>query len=283
MIRIEGVSKKLDRFAIKDISFQVPAGYICGLIGENGAGKTSLLKLLLGLYKPDAGEIWIHGKNAETEEAAVKNDIGYVLNEELFDKELTLLQNAEVYGKYYKKYDAGRFRTFCRRFELEEKKKLKKHSKGEKLKFQLAFSLAHQPSVLFLDEPTASFDPKFRQEFRKVLTEFIQDGKHSVLLATHLTSDLDRIADYITFLHQGKLLFSMSREELTDSYRLVSGEDYKLNLLPKEKVIHKEKGEYASKALVRHNRFSVYDKEVSADIPGIEDIMYFLIKGDSNV
>lgn len=283
MIKIEGVSKKLGVFSMRDVSFTVPPGYICGLIGENGAGKTTLLRLLLGLYQPDAGKIEIAGHDIRLEEAAAKNDIGYVLSEELFDRNLTLLENADLYGRYYDRYDREKFLSYCGRFELDAKKKLKKHSKGEKLKFQFAFALAHAPKVLLLDEPTSGFDPEFRREFLKILTEYISDGEHSVLLATHLTSDLERFGDYITFLHQGKIVFSMDRETLENSFRLVSGEDYKLNLLQKDKVIYKEKGVYGSKALVRHGRLSVYDREVSAETPTIEDIMYFMMKGENHV
>jgi len=283
MIRVEHVSKKLGSFQLKDIDFTIPPGYICGLIGENGAGKTSLLHLLLGLYRAEEGEIFINGHDIRKEEVAVKNDIGYVLSEELFDGNLTLMANADAYGKYYTNYDRELFQKYCNRFELDCNKKLKKHSKGEKLKFQFAFALSHQPMLLVLDEPTANFDPNFRKEFLKVLTEFIADGTRSVLLATHLTTDLDRIADYITFIHKGKLLFSSDRETVEKSFRIVSGEDYKLNLLPKEKVIHKEKGTYGSKALVHHKRYHVYDKEVTVTIPTIEELMYHFIKEDAHV
>ena len=151
------------------------------------------------------------------------------------------------------------------------------------LKFQFAFALSHAPKVLILDEPTANFDPTFRSDFIKILTEFIQDGTKSVLLATHLTSDLDRIGDYITFLHKGKIVFSSDRQEMENSFRFVRGEDYKINLIPKERIIHKEKTEFGSKALVHHRPRYVYDNALSVDIPTIEDIMYYFVKGDSHV
>ena len=283
MIQIEHVTKNFGNFKLSDINLSLPAGYICGLIGENGAGKTSLIHLLLGLYRPDDGQIFINGNDINRDEVAAKNEIGYVLSEELFDGELTLLQNASLYGKYYKNYDRDTFLSYCKRFELDEKKKLKQQSKGQKLKFQFAFTLSHAPKVLILDEPTANFDPTFRSDFIKILTEFIQDGTKSVLLATHLTSDLDRIGDYITFLHKGKIIFSSDRQEMEDSFRLVRGEDYKINQIPKERIIHKEKTEFGSKALVHHRPRYVYDNALSVDIPTIEDIMYYFVKGDSHV
>lgn len=283
MIQIEHVTKNFGNFKLSDINLSLPAGYICGLIGENGAGKTSLIHLLLGLYRPDDGQIFINGNDINRDEVVAKNEIGYVLSEELFDGELTLLQNASLYGKYYKNYDRDTFLSYCKRFELDEKKKLKQQSKGQKLKFQFAFALSHAPKVLILDEPTANFDPTFRSDFIKILTEFIQDGTKSVLLATHLTSDLDRIGDYITFLHKGKIVFSSDRQEMENSFRFVRGEDYKINLIPKERIIHKEKTEFGSKALVHHRPRYVYDNALSVDIPTIEDIMYYFVKGDSHV
>ena len=187
-----------------------------------------------------------------------------------------------MYGKYYEKYETDIFLQYCKRLQLEEAKKYKQLSKGEKLKFQFAFALAHQPKLLILDEPTANFDPEFRKEFLSILTEFVSDGEKSVLLATHITEDLDRIADYVTFLHKGEVKFSMDRKTLEQSYRLVSGEDYKINLINKERIIFKEKGKYGSKALVMHRRFSNYSDGVQVEIPGIEDIMYYMLKGEKS-
>ena len=283
MIQIEQLKKKRGNFLLSDINLTLPKGYICGLIGENGAGKTTLLHTILGLYPPDDGSILIDGRSIRQEEQLVKDDIGYVLAEDLFDDYLSLLDNATVYGKYYSRYNQDVFLAYCQRFQLNPQQKLKKHSKGEKLKFQFAFALSHDPKLLVLDEPTANFDPQFREDFFKILSDFISDGEKTVVLATHLTSDLDRIGDYITFLHKGKLLFSMDKTELEKSFRIVSGEDYKVNLLPKEKFIYKDKTDYGSKALIRHSRLINYDSTLAVDIPTIEEIMYYCIKGDAHV
>lgn len=281
MIQIEHLNKKLGSFSLSDINITIPTGYICGLIGENGAGKTSLMYLLTGLYPADSGEIFINGNNLSHEEVAVKNDIGYVFSEELFDINLSLIKNADSYGKYYTDYDREIFISYCERFNLDINKKLGKHSKGEKLKFQFAFALSHNPKLLLLDEPTANFDPEFRKDFISILTDFIKDGTKSVLLATHLTSDLERIADYITFIHKGQIIFSSDCQNLENSFRLVSGEDYKINLISPKKIIHKEKGAFCSKALVTHRPSHSYDKSLTVDIPTLEDIMYYYIKEDS--
>lgn len=280
MLTVENVSKTLGSFQMKNITFHLPKGYIMGLVGANGAGKTSLFYMLMGLYQMDEGKITINGFDIAGQEELVKNEVGFVFTEELFSGNLTLKENASMYGKYYSEYEEALFLDYCSRFHLEPDKKLKKHSKGEKLKFQFAFALSHKPKLLILDEPTANFDPGFRETFFKILVQFVKDGEHSVILSTHLTKDLDRLADYVTFMNQGKLVFSLDKETMGQKYRLVSGEEYKINLINKDLVLHKEKGKYSSKALVKHTRWSEYDKELLVEIPTIEDIMYFTLKGE---
>lgn len=282
MIKVENVTKKFEdfSFSLTDINFEIPKGYICGLIGENGAGKSTLISMILGLYRPNKGEIYVNGSNIVLEEAKVKEQIGYVLAEELFDSNQTLMGNANTYGKYYSKYDPKLFIEYCERFELDYKCKLKRLSKGQKLKFQFAFALSHKPMLLVLDEPTANFDPKFRKEFFDILVDFISDGEHSVILATHLTSDLEVIGDYITFLHKGRLVFSDDREKLLSSYRLLQGPAYKGNLLNKDRVIRIEKKDNMMTALVKYSKFEEYDKELMVSIPTIEEIMYHYVKED---
>lgn len=282
MIKLQGVDKKLNGFALQNVTVELPEGYIMGLIGENGAGKTTLLKLLLGLYRQDAGEIFIDGMTYAKDEKKIRNEVGWVLAEDVFSKEMKLSDQARMYGKYYEKYDNKLFTEYCRRFQLEEEEKYKRLSKGEKLKFQFAFAMAHEPRLLLLDEPTANFDPEFREEFLKIITDFVADGKHSVLLATHMTEELDRIADYVTFLHKGRVKFSVSRDELERKYRLVSGEDYLINLIKKDRVIYAQKGKYSTTALVEHNKNAFYSKELEISVPDIETIMYYMMKGEKN-
>lgn len=280
MVQLTDVKKRFGHFILKDITFSLPEGYIMGLIGQNGAGKSTVLKILLGLFAPDGGEISLFGTTYQENEKMIKNDIGYVLCEEgLFSREMSLLENAERYGKYYKNYSSSLFLNYTAEFGLSEKRKVKKLSRGEYLKFQFAFALAHQPKLLLLDEPTANFDPDFRQKFLHIITDYIKDGKKSVILATHLTEDLDQIADYITFVDNGSLLLSMDREELNRHFRMVAGEEYKVKLLPKENIIYRETGEYGTKALVRHGRWSQYGDGLTVTYPTVEELMYFILRG----
>lgn len=277
-IEFADVKKKLGDFTLGELQFDIPAGYIIGLIGPNGSGKTTLLHLLLGLYNPSEGEVKVDGMNYEDGEKVLLDNLGVVLVEDLFEGSSTLLENGRDYGKYYSRYKEEVLKEYLERFHLQEGQLYRKLSKGQKLKFQLAFALAHDPKLLVLDEPTGNFDPGFREEFFRILKEFMADGEKSVILATHITEDLDRVADYIIYLEEGKQIFAGDVETLRESYRLVVGEKYKIKLLAPEKIIHTEEGTYGTKALVKHTRRSLYDKELTVMVPTIEELMYFMTK-----
>lgn len=278
LLELKEVSKRLGNFHLKPLSIELPEGYIMGLIGPNGAGKTTLLHLILGLYHPEAGEVLIDGMDYQTNEREIREQTGTVLLEQMFEPSMTLRKNADYYGSYYRAYDSSIFEGYLERFSLTPERKYKTLSKGEELKFQLAFALSHAPRLLVMDEPAGNFDPEFRTEFFQVLKEFIADGTKSVLLSTHLTEDLDRMADYITYLEKGSCLLSTDIESLRESYRLVTGETYKIKLIPKENVIHMEEGEFGTRALVRHRRRYAYDAAFTVTTPTIEELMYFMTK-----
>lgn len=278
LVDLKDMNKALGNFRLKDISIELPEGFILGLIGPNGAGKTSLIHILLGLYKPTGGQVLIDGMSYEDREDEIKNLIGTVLLEDMFEPGTSLIKNGAYYGSYYKDFSLKEYEGYLERFELDKSKKFGKLSKGQKLKAQFAFALSHNAKLLILDEPTGNFDPRFRKEFFKVLKEYIADGTKSVILATHLTEDLDKMADYILYIEKGKTIFSGDIEKLRDSYRLVTGERYKINLIPVDRVIHKEDGTYGTKALVTHKPRYTYDKEVTVAVPTLEELMYFTTK-----
>lgn len=278
MIKIDGVSKKLGKFQLDHISFELPEGYICGLAGQNGAGKTTLLHLLLGLYRPDEGMISLGDMSYDSDEAIIHDMIGTVLVEELFEPSYSIKSNADHFGKYFSKYSWEKMAGYLERFKLEPLKKFGKLSKGEKLKCQFAFALSHDPSLLILDEPTGNFDPDFREQFFQIIREFIVDGTKSVILATHLTDDLDRLTDYLIYLENGRQIFAGDIESFRSEYRIVSGERYKIDLLLKEKIVHIEDRNYGSKALVKHSRLNRYDDELQITYPSIEEFMYYYSK-----
>lgn len=276
MIDCNNVSKRFTSFSLKNITFNLPAGYICGLIGENGSGKTTLINILSGLYSYD-GKIRISGRDYCNHEYDIKQDIGVVVHGDIFEAKESLISNANYFGRFYKKYSENLLENYLERFNLNDKKKYKELSKGEKLKFALAFALAHEPRLLLLDEPGANFDIEFRKEFNSLLREFIVDGTRSVILSTHIISDVETFADYILFLKNGEQVLFGDVETIREKYRMVSGEKYKIKLL-KDRIIYLEEGRISCNALVKHDKQG-YDKELKVWEPGIDELMYYIGKG----
>lgn len=276
MIDCNNVSKRFTSFSLKNITFNLPAGYICGLIGENGSGKTTLINILSGLYSYD-GEVRISGRDYCNHEYDIKQDIGVVVHGDIFEAKESLISNANYFGRFYKKYSKNLLENYLERFNLNDKKKYKELSKGEKLKFALAFALAHEPRLLLLDEPGANFDIEFRKEFNSLLREFIVDGTRSVILSTHIISDVETFADYILFLKNGEQILFGDVETIREKYRMVSGEKYKIKLL-KDRIIYLEEGRISCNALVKHDKQG-YDKELKVWEPGIDELMYYIGKG----
>ncbi len=279
MITIDNVSKSLGKFQLQNISFELPGGYICGLAGRNGAGKTTLLHLLLGLYRADEGRLTVSGMTYEQSEQAIHDMIGTVLVEELFEPFYSIKSNAGHFGKYFSGYRWDRMAAYLERFGLDAHRRFGKLSRGEKLKCQFAFALAHDPKLLLLDEPAGNFDPDFREQFFQIIKDFIADETKSVILATHQTDDLDRLADYLICLEDGRQIFAGDMESFRSAYRVVSGERYKINLLPQERIIHVQEKRYGTKALVRHSRLNRYDASLQVTYPTIEEFMYFYSSG----
>lgn len=278
MILLQDLSKKLDKFHLQDISLCIPKGYICGLVGENGAGKTTLLNLLLGLYMPDAGIIQIDGMGYEDYEEKIKDEIGVVLVDELFSRRLSLEDNAAYYGAYYSNFDMNYFKEHIKGYGLDSKAKFGRLSKGQKLKCQFAFALSTNPKLLILDEPTANFDSDFQDEFLEEIRDFIKDGDKSVVLATHLTDDLDKLADYLIYLEDGKQIYAGDIEAFRENYKLVEGERYKINLIKEEQIINIEETKYTTKALIKHRKNNKYDESLIVSSPSIEEFMYLYSK-----
>lgn len=274
LLQIDHLTKRFGTFELNDISVALPPGYICGLVGQNGAGKTTLLHLILGLYQADEGSVLIDGMDYRSEEKQIRDRIGTVLAEDLFDPSMTLIGNADWYGKYYTGYSRQRMERYLSRFRLERRRKFGRLSQGEKQKCQFAFALSHDAKLLVLDEPAGNFDPDFREAFFQELKAFIQDGTRSVILATHLTQDLDRMADHIIYLENGDQIFAGDIENLRERYRMVSGEAYQIRQIAPERVIYLEENRYGARALVAHSRLNHYDGRLAVCAPTIEELMY---------
>lgn len=272
MLRVEHLEE------MGDISFYLPKGYICGLIGENGAGKTTLMRILMGLYN-SSGDIIIDGRNIRNEEDVVKDSLGLIIQDDFFDGKMSLEQIGSFYGELYTAFNMRLYLEYLERFRLDKTQKYKNLSKGMKIKAQFAFALSHDAKMFLFDEPTAGLDKDFREEFLEICADIVSDGERSIIISTNITEDIDRIADYILYMQDKKMLFYMQKEDLCNKFWIVTGEDYKCNLISKEAIVYKEKGTYSSSAMVVNSKRFLIDEVLEKKRPDIREFMYYLVKG----
>ena len=278
LMEVNNLNKKIGDLNLSDINLKIEPGYIVGLLGVNGSGKTSLIKTILNLYKKDTGVININGFSMETNEKAAKNEIGFVLDEDVFEETMSVLTNAKIFGSLYDNFNENLFKEFCKNFNIPLNKKLGKLSTGLKVRFQLAFSLAHDAKLFIMDEPTAGLDPLFRKELINYMQQIVEDGSRSVLFSTHITEDLDQVGDYIILINNGKVYLDLSKEELKDKYKILQGGKSEIEKLDKNKITYREYGEYYSFAFVEEEKDEVYEG-LKKKTPTLEEIMYCLDKG----
>lgn len=251
ILRVEGLCKSYSGFELKDVSFSLDEGYIMGFIGRNGAGKTTTIKSILGLVHADNGRVTICGKDMRTDELACRQQVGVVLGEFDYYKRYTLDDIAKVYKRFYEKWDDAAYLKYMKQFALADGKRVNELSSGMKVKFALALALSHDARLLILDEPTSGLDPVSRDELLGIFQSIIEDGKRSVFLSTHITSDLERRADFITYIKGGRIIASEEQETFIDSYRMVNGRNDQLTDQMKQKLIGLSSNKFGFDALVR--------------------------------
>lgn len=279
ILELKNVSKRYETFHLDHMTFQLPKGAIMGLIGENGAGKTTTIKAILNMIHYD-GEISVFGKAVSTNEKQIKEDIGVVLSDSSFPQEMSATQIDQVLQDVYTHWDSGCFFAYCEQFQLPIKKKIKDFSRGMKMKIQIACALSHHPKLLILDEATSGLDPVVRDEILDVFLEFIQDEEHSVLLSSHITSDIEKVADYVTFIHQGKLLISKEKDVLLEDYAILRATPEQFDALRKEDMAGYRKGAYSIDVLIKHrNEIKRRFPEAVMDPASLEDILLYSVKG----
>ena len=280
-IEIRDLSKRFDRFELKNVSLTLPKGSIMGFIGENGAGKTTTIKLMLNQLKADSGSIQILELDHIKDEKKIKNDIGVVFDESYFHENNKPKQISKIMGKIYTQWDETLFYHYLDQFRLPSDKILKDLSRGMKMKLSIATALSHHPKLLILDEATSGLDPVVRNEILDLFLEFIQDEDHSILFSSHITSDLEKVADYVTFLHDGEIIFSKSKDELLYDYGLLlcGAEDFKI--VDKGDIIGHRESRFGHEILVRNKeQIKRKYKGLTIDSVTIEDIMLFYVKGE---
>lgn len=223
LLKLNGVKKKYDGFELNPLDLSLKRGYIMGYIGENGAGKTTTIKSILNLIHLDGGQITVDGMDTVKDEKKVKEKIGFVFDDTHFYEHLKAEDMTKIIRRFYPRWDQGLYKRYIKRFDLPEHKKIKEFSSGMKMKYCLATALSHGAELILLDEPTSGLDPVFRSELLEIFQDLIADGERSIFFSSHITSDLDQVADYISLIHRGKLIFSEDQESIRDRYRLVKG------------------------------------------------------------
>lgn len=282
IIEIKNLKKKYDdKFELGKIDISIPKGVIVGLIGENGAGKTTLIKSMLNIIEIDSGEIKIFGKDYKKEEKTIKEDIGVVLDNMFFPELLNAKDINNSMKDMYKNWDSKLYFSYLKEFNLPENKPLKSMSKGMRKKLEIVSALAHKPKLLILDEPTSGLDPVVRNEVLDIFLKFIEDEEHSIILSTHITSDLEHIADEIIFIDQGKKVLQKSRDEIIDNYGILKCDiDYFSNIDKKDIIAYK-KTKYAYEILVDNKeQASRKYNGCIVDKITLEDLMVLVIKGE---
>lgn len=275
-LELKNVSKQYENFALQNISLVLPRGCIMGMIGENGAGKSTTIKLLLDLIKRDGGEIEVLGVPAETFSAERNAAIGVVMDECSIPDMFHVKQVDAVMRDIYANWDSETFYQLISRFGLPLKSKIKTYSRGMKMKLSIAVALSHNAQLLILDEATSGLDPVVRDEILEMFQEFMQDEAHAILMASHITSDLEKICDYITYIHQGHIELSMEKDRLLEEYGVFKGSEEQLKALPADAVLRVCRNSFGVEALVKRSGIRT---DCQLEQPTLEGIMLFFNKG----
>ena len=282
---LKNVNKKYEKsnFAIKDISFSVPEGSIVGFIGENGAGKSTTMNCILNVIRRDSGTIEIFGREMTDEDIDIRENIGVVYDSNNFPEYLTAKQLADILGRIYSKWDDFCFEQFLRRFGLPESQKIKTYSRGMSMKLAIAVALSHDSKLLILDEATSGLDPVMRDEILDVLLEFVKQENHSILLSSHITSDLEKIADYIVFIHNGEIILNKTKDELIYEYGVIRCSENDFHNILSEDILSSMKKDYQIDVLIKNRKLIEKKyKNLIVDSVSLDEIMLLLVKGERN-
>lgn len=278
-LTISDVSKTYPGFLLDHVSFTVPEGSIVGLIGENGAGKSTILGATLGLIGTESGTINVLG--TDTLDNATKEQVGVVFDGSNYPEVLSPRTIGRILGKIYQHWDNAYYEQMLSRFGLPKDKKLRQYSKGMKMKFAITAAMAHRPKLLVLDEATSGLDPVVRDDILDMLLDFVQEEDHSVLVSSHITSDLEKIADYIVFLHEGRIAFSKPKDELVENYGILQCGAAQFDALDKDDIVRFRRMDYEWQVLVA-DRDAAERKYPKAMITPatIDEIMLMFVKGE---
>lgn len=278
LLEISGLSKHYSGFQLENVSFCVPKGFIMGLIGPNGSGKTTTIKLILNMLKKTSGTVTVFSKDNIAEEQAIKKELGVVFDSNFFVDEWNMSTVEKSISPFYEKWNSGRYYELLSKFQIDKTKKVSELSKGMQMKLMLACAFSYDAKLLILDEPTSGLDPVSRDELLEILADYIEDGQHSVLFSTHITSDLDKVADYITYLHFGKQQFTGGKDEFVDSFRIVKGGKEELTFDIEKALIGIRRFSTGFEGLIKTADLGRFSK-LECEPASIDDIIVFMNKG----
>lgn len=283
-IQTKDVIKQYDYFTLQNISFDIKKGCINGLIGPNGSGKSTTIKLILNLLRRDSGDIQVFGYDNQKLPSEVKERIGFVHDENYYYNHLTILETKRLVSSFYKRWDNKLFEQYIKTFNLPWKKRMKDLSKGMKMKFSIAVALSHHADLIIMDEPTSGLDPIFRRELLDILADLAQEHNKTIFLSTHIISDLERIADYITIMNRGKIVLSCSKNDILRTYTLVKGRIEALEPNIRQQFLGIRQSSLGFEGIIeRKLATSLLASDIKTQQPTLEDVMYYIVKGERNV
>jgi ABC-2 type transport system ATP-binding protein len=278
-LEVRNLCKTYNDFSLDSISFTLPAGYIMGFVGQNGAGKTTTIRLILNMANRTGGEVKVFGLDNIEDELIVKQELAAVFDEIFFVDVWRVREVEKVVKGFYSKWDNGQFAAYLKKFKLSPDKKVKELSRGMKLKLMLAVAMSHNAKLLILDEPTSGLDPVARDELLDILREYISDGEKSVFFSTHITSDLEKIADYITLIDNGKMFFTGAKDDLETYFLIVKGGAGDLTDVLKSQLIGLSSNATGFSGLLPSSKSELLSDRLVTDVPTIDEILVRISKG----
>lgn len=279
-LELNNVTKKYDKFTLDNVSFKVPQGTIMGFVGENGAGKTTTIKAILDLIRIDGGNILIWNRPSKNLPVELKAQIGVVFDGSNFHDNLTADNIDYIMRKIYSNWNRKVFEEYLRRFKIPSDKKIKEYSRGMKMKLSIAIALSHNPKLLILDEATSGLDPMVRDEILDIFLEFIQDEEHSILLSSHIISDIEKVADYVTFIHEGRIVFSENKDDLIYRHGVIRCRKEDVKKIDRKFIVGIRENNFGAEVMINNvDLFKRQNREFVPEKTSIEEIMLFVSRG----
>ncbi|WP_454053192.1 ABC transporter ATP-binding protein [Clostridium sp. Marseille-Q7071] len=282
ILEIKDISKKYSDFALDNVSFNLDRGYVMGFIGPNGAGKSTTIKLIMNLIRKGSGYIKVFGLDSVRDEKEIKERTGFVYDNSYFYEDLTCESMKKIIAPFYKRWDEKLYKKYMDEFSLPRDKKIKELSKGMRMKYSIILALSHNAELIIMDEPTSGLDPVVRAEILDIFRDIIQDENKSLIFSSHITTDLEKIADYITFINNGKIVFSEEKDSIIESYGIVKGDNDLLDRDIEKEFIGVKKNKFGFEALTSNKEKTkkIFGNKVIIERPTIDDIMVYNVRGN---